>query len=442
MTESPNVNFNLDNILNQQGIDKYIAEYFAGDFLCLEGKDSRDLFILLEGNLEVFKGPQKLAEISKAGALVGEISFLLQRKRTATVKAKSSVRTIRIPQEKVHSFLETVPALAWHISQSLAQRLKDRSQALFALQQFSNHLQDAVIATDLDGSIIIWNKAAEELFGKKWEDMQGQPIQSVYAESKEYQNVIKELKAGYPSREQTLKVHHPEKGLCYVSVSTSALYDHHSNLAGLFTINRDITESEIVKLRYRRIRRWLLPSLAGACLLVTALFAIYPRIWTQNRIMTIKQQTLRDQIAKDIFLIKSIALDSFAQKNTNYLNAFMAEFFSFRRSTQIPYKGVICLDTDKEVFCAHFINNKTMNRFVIGSSYAAIPLNIDDPKTHKVLTLYWADQQHPSGRKHIELAFRINMEDNFLGWLLLQMDTVILEKDYDVDINALRKFNF
>ena len=106
----------LDEIINNPDLDKYVIEFEAGHIVFLEGDDSQDLYILISGQVDVIKGTKKITEIYEAGALFGEMSFLLEAGRTATVKAKSDVKAICIPKEEVTTFLNKFPKVAWGLS--------------------------------------------------------------------------------------------------------------------------------------------------------------------------------------------------------------------------------------------------------------------------------------------------------------------------------------
>ena len=46
------------------------------------------------------------------------------------------------------------------------------------------------------------------------------------------------------------------------------------------------------------------------------------------------------------------------------------------------------------------------------------------------------------GHKGIEVAFKVNQDDHLLGWLVFQMDTDRLEKDFGLNEEDLRLFQF
>jgi hypothetical protein len=91
----------LDEITNNESLrNRYLKTFKAGDVLFHEGDDSQDLYILISGHLEVFKGDKKLSEIIDPGSVLGEAAFLLGAKRTATVKAEESVAGSAFPKPR------------------------------------------------------------------------------------------------------------------------------------------------------------------------------------------------------------------------------------------------------------------------------------------------------------------------------------------------------
>ena len=153
----------LEEIINDPAMNKYLIAFRKGEILCMEGDASKDLYILVSGKVESLKGQQRITEIAERGSSIGEISFLLGTKRTATIKARCDGTAIRIPEDKVNQFLQEFPVLGWQIPRLLAQRLEEGNRAYVVLKEFCDQLPDAVVATEEDGKIIAWNKAAEKL---------------------------------------------------------------------------------------------------------------------------------------------------------------------------------------------------------------------------------------------------------------------------------------
>jgi CRP-like cAMP-binding protein len=102
--------------------------YAPGETLIAEGPSSGLLFILIDGDVEVLRGDTRVALVSEPGAVFGEISALLGRPHTATVRALGPVTAHRI--EGAEAFLQARPDIMFHVARILANRLIDATTYL------------------------------------------------------------------------------------------------------------------------------------------------------------------------------------------------------------------------------------------------------------------------------------------------------------------------
>ena len=110
----------------------------AGALILHEGGKTGHLFVLLEGRLEVVKGDSVVAVITEPGAVLGEMSVLLDQPHTATVRAASG--SVVYEFDDAASFLRDQPAVALLIAQLLAQRLNVATTYLADLMhQYADH---------------------------------------------------------------------------------------------------------------------------------------------------------------------------------------------------------------------------------------------------------------------------------------------------------------
>jgi len=72
-------------------VDAARKEFAAGAILLSEGETSGQLYILAEGSVEILRGDTQVAVVSEPGAVFGEMSVLLKRPHTATVRTTSPV---------------------------------------------------------------------------------------------------------------------------------------------------------------------------------------------------------------------------------------------------------------------------------------------------------------------------------------------------------------
>jgi CRP-like cAMP-binding protein len=110
----------------------------AGTVLITEGSTSGHLFVLIEGQLEVLRGDTVVAVLAEPGAVTGEMSVLLERPHTATVRTRAPSALYEF--ENAAAFLNEQPAVALLIARLLAQRLNVATTYLADLmQQYAGH---------------------------------------------------------------------------------------------------------------------------------------------------------------------------------------------------------------------------------------------------------------------------------------------------------------
>lgn len=108
-------------------------EFAPGAVLIAEGDTSGRLFVLAEGCVEVLRGDTQVAVVGEAGSIFGEMSVLLNRPHTATVRAASRVRVFVF--EDAESFLKSHPEIAFLLSRLLAERLNAATTYLVDLKR-------------------------------------------------------------------------------------------------------------------------------------------------------------------------------------------------------------------------------------------------------------------------------------------------------------------
>ncbi|KRR04990.1 Crp/Fnr family transcriptional regulator [Bradyrhizobium valentinum] len=110
----------------------------AGTAFIHEGSRTGHLFVLVRGRLEVIKGDSVVAVLSEPGAMLGEMSVLLEQPHTATVRAASD--SVVYEFDDAAAFLRDQPAVALLIARLLAQRLNVATTYLADLMhQYSDH---------------------------------------------------------------------------------------------------------------------------------------------------------------------------------------------------------------------------------------------------------------------------------------------------------------
>ena len=96
-------------------------ELAAGDTLVDEGRAAGGLWVLVSGALEVRKGTVQVNTITRPGALIGEISVLLDTVYSATVRATGPTRLRHAADGR--ALLASDPSITRLVAVGLAERL-------------------------------------------------------------------------------------------------------------------------------------------------------------------------------------------------------------------------------------------------------------------------------------------------------------------------------
>lgn len=434
----------LEKIINNPDLLKYMVSFETGQIVFTEGDESQDLFILISGELEILKGNKKISEINKPGELFGEMSVLLGGKRTATAKVVKDVNALKIVKEDIAGFLDSSPEIARDITFMLARRLDETSQILYGLKEFCDQLPDAVTVTNKDGRILTWNSVAEKMYGRSWEDMHYKPMEEIYSEPEEYNHYRDDLTSRYSVREKILRIKHPEKGIRYISTSTTVLYDGHHNYQGLLSIGRDVTHFREMEQHYHDVRKKIIPLIVAFIIILPAVFFSYKYISSSRIDVSVSSgKEFRNQLGKDFVLLKSLLGSHFQTEEGFKTNYLMKEFISIQDISAVPYTGLILLDKNMRVFDYLDIRgNGPARSQMLGSSYSGIDFKGSGNSLHRVLTVYRTDKNHPTGRKGIEVAFEFDQDNEIKGWIVFQLDPAELETKYGINEDDLLEFRF
>jgi HEAT repeat protein len=104
------------------------AEYVSGEVIMREEEPGDDLFLLVEGQVDVLRSAGTPAEIQLnrlgAGAYFGEMAVLDGGPRSATIVAASPVRALVLQGERLRELVNEMPELAFDLLRVLAGRLR------------------------------------------------------------------------------------------------------------------------------------------------------------------------------------------------------------------------------------------------------------------------------------------------------------------------------
>src|SRR6516165_1401390 len=113
---------------DSMAIEKCINEFNVGDVIFEEGSTGRDLYVVLDGNVEIVKinGSQKTVIVTLGkGEFFGEMAVIDGSARSATaISAAPNTRVMRINHARFVYLVSQQPAFAMMIMDALSKRLR------------------------------------------------------------------------------------------------------------------------------------------------------------------------------------------------------------------------------------------------------------------------------------------------------------------------------
>jgi hypothetical protein len=95
------------------------------------GEQSSHLYYIVSGTYDVYLGKKKVSTLTPDDIFMGEMSFLLNNKRSATVRAVGKGALIRISKEAFISSIKNNPHYGIFLARLLAQRLQRLNERFF-----------------------------------------------------------------------------------------------------------------------------------------------------------------------------------------------------------------------------------------------------------------------------------------------------------------------
>jgi|BarGraIncu00222A_1022003.scaffolds.fasta_scaffold98705_2 CRP-like cAMP-binding protein len=99
-----------------------IKNYKKDDLIVKEGEKAKNFFILVDGKVGIIRKNEMIAEFSKSGDIVGEMSFILNKPRTGTLKALTDCSLLTVEGE-LDDIIKQYPDISKKLIRTLAERL-------------------------------------------------------------------------------------------------------------------------------------------------------------------------------------------------------------------------------------------------------------------------------------------------------------------------------
>jgi len=108
--------------------------YSDKQIVCRENEMSNDLFFMVSGRFAVYAGRKLVSVLTPNDMFIGEMAFLLNDRRSATVLAVGECKLIKIPKGAFLSLIRKNPHYGIFLSKMLAQRLAKQTRKTISLQ--------------------------------------------------------------------------------------------------------------------------------------------------------------------------------------------------------------------------------------------------------------------------------------------------------------------
>ena len=107
------------------------VSFLKGDVIMTEGEEGGELFVVIEGKIQIEKhagedSTIKIAQSAKRGMMLGEMSLVDMKPRSATVRADSDLKMVSISRESLAGIFDKDPKVLSTISLNIARALSDR----------------------------------------------------------------------------------------------------------------------------------------------------------------------------------------------------------------------------------------------------------------------------------------------------------------------------
>jgi anti-sigma regulatory factor (Ser/Thr protein kinase) len=106
-----------------------------GDIVLRENEPSDYLFYIISGSYSVFHNSKKVGSLSPGDVFMGEIAFLLNQQRSASVRADSPGKLVRLSRKRLIKIIREYPHYGLFLSKLLARRIVRSNEQNAALTE-------------------------------------------------------------------------------------------------------------------------------------------------------------------------------------------------------------------------------------------------------------------------------------------------------------------
>jgi CRP-like cAMP-binding protein len=106
--------------------DKEAESFAAGQKVFTAGDPGDAMYIVIEGEVEIFDG-SILLETAEKGSIVGELALIDDEPRSASAIAKTACRLVAVDRKRFQYMTQETPLFALSVMKVLADRLRKKN---------------------------------------------------------------------------------------------------------------------------------------------------------------------------------------------------------------------------------------------------------------------------------------------------------------------------
>ncbi len=133
--------FEIENQVNEANTipvilhEQNIIRYKDKEVVCYENELTNDLYFIVSGRFAVYSQRKLVSVLTPNDIFIGEMSFLLNDRRSATILSIGEGRLIKIPKQVFLNLIKQNPHYGIFLSRLLAQRLVRQTNKTVVLNE-------------------------------------------------------------------------------------------------------------------------------------------------------------------------------------------------------------------------------------------------------------------------------------------------------------------
>jgi len=401
----------LQRILADPSLAPFIQEVQEGKVIFYEGDKSQDIYILLEGSLEVKKSGKIISMITKPGEIFGEMASLLDKKRSATIKAHTHSKILKIPHEDFQVMSQNLPWLHQSICQSLAHKMKRTTELNLSLSELCNLIPDSVIVANFEKKIIQTNQSALELVGGIYEQLMGTEVQDIFEDPSKCLQYMHMAEHEGTVRDQLLTI--TKNNITkYLSTTITCLKDPTGKISTYIFFLKDVTKHVRLEKRLKTISRFVFILILVCLPFITYTLYKQKELNLKPPDKILNSSNVIEKLKRDSKSLSGAISSAIIGNDIKILQKQVTDTFS----QSGIYNRIIVIDKNKNVLFDYYkdqLSKKKIQKYPIGQLSEA-------GASFKVLRVYESDKDNSTNRIVLHIAYRIEKDKNVIGWIIFE----------------------